>query len=141
MVIEELQQLSAEQIADLVDLMGQLSRSTEVTPQMLQQAAACPDTRLFAAMEGGRIIGTASLVILHQPTGTKGRIEDVVVSQAFRGRHIGRELVAHLIGFARREFAPIQLQLTSRPSREAANRLYLSLGFQPYETNVYKLTL
>ncbi|MBP5398761.1 MAG: GNAT family N-acetyltransferase [Bacteroidales bacterium] len=141
MVIKELQSLNTEQIADLLNLMGQLSRSTEVTPQMLQQAAACPDTHLFAAMEGGRIIGTASLVILHQPTGTKGRIEDVVVSEAFRGQHIGRKLVEHLIDFARKEFAPIQLQLTSRPSREAANRLYLSLGFEPYETNVYKLSL
>ena len=92
-------------------------------------------------MEDGRIVGTASLCILHQPTGTKGRIEDVVVSSEFRGQHIGRKLVEHLIAFARKEFSPIQLQLTSRPSREVANRLYLSLGFQPYETNVYKLTL
>ena len=31
--------------------------------------------------------------------------------------------------------------LTSRPQRVAANRLYRSLGFQPYDTNVYKLPL
>ena len=30
------------------------------------------------------------------------------------------------------------VDLTSRPSREAANRLYQRLGFRPRQTNIYR---
>jgi ribosomal protein S18 acetylase RimI-like enzyme len=33
------------------------------------------------------------------------------------------------------------IDLTSRPSREAANRLYQREGFEQRDTNVYRLTL
>jgi ribosomal protein S18 acetylase RimI-like enzyme len=35
----------------------------------------------------------------------------------------------------------ITVELTSRPSREAANRLYQRMGFVARETNVYRFTL
>ena len=131
-------------VADLLGLMNELDPTLEVTPAMLQDAAGDPDTHLFVAVEDGHVIGTASLCVFRTPTGTKGRIEDVVVSHEYRGLGLGKHLLEYMIEFARECFsraglAPIELQLTSRPSRVAANQLYRSLGFLPYETNVYKM--
>ena len=141
MEIIELKALTEQDIQDLLGLMEVLDGSVKVTPDTLRAAAECPDTHLFAAVEEGRILGTASLCVTRHPLGRKGGVEDVVVSPSARGRHIGRQLMEHILRYAREELAPIQLHLTSRPAREKANLLYQSIGFQRYETNVYKLQL
>lgn len=141
MEIIELNTLSEADLASLSSLMKELTSEKTVTSEMLLATVSDPSTHLFAAVEDGRIIGCASLCVSHTPTGAKGGIEDVVVGGAFRGRHIGRMLMEHVIEYARREFSPIELHLTSRPAREAANRLYQTLGFCRYETNYYKLSL
>ena len=140
MEIIELNTLKEQDIQDLLGLMEVLDSSIKVTPQILKAAAEAPETHLFAAVEDGRIIGTASLCITRHPLGLKGGIEDVVVSPEARGRHIGRKLMEHIIEYAR-GLAPIELHLTSRPSREKANLLYQALGFRQHVTNVYKLSL
>ena len=140
MEIIELNKLKEQDIRDLLGLMEVLDGSVKVTPQILIAAAQAPETHLFAAVEEGRIVGTASLCITHHPLGLKGGIEDVVVSPEARGRHIGRKLMEHIIEYAR-GLAPIELHLTSRPSREKANLLYQALGFRQHQTNVYKLSL
>lgn len=142
MEITQLQTLTSDQIRDLTVLMEELDPEITVTPQMLQTTVEDPGTRFFAVMGAeGRIVGTATLCISHSPTGRKGGIEDVVVLSACRGQGLGRRLMEHVIDYARRELSPIVLHLTSRPSRVAANGLYRALGFQPYDTNVYKLPL
>ena len=142
MIITQLQTLTPGQIQDLTTLMKQLNPDIPVTPEMLHATVEDPGSRFFAAIESdGRIVGTATLCISHSPTGQKGGIEDVVVDSTCRGQGLGRRLMEHLIGYARKELAPIQLHLTSQPSRVAANRLYQALGFHHYETNVYKLPL
>ena len=141
MNITELRSLTPENIEDLLGLMRELNPELHITPQMLKMAAEDPATHFFAAIEDGRIVGTASLCVSHTPTGRKGGIEDVVVSSKERGKHLGRALMEHIIGFAREKLSPIQLHLTSRPSREKANLLYQAVGFNRYETNVYKLEL
>ena len=88
-----------------------------------------------------RILGVATLCVYESPTGRKASVEDVVVSQACRGQHIGKRLMEHIITFARTNLADVDLCLTSRPHRVAANNLYRSLGFQPKETNVYKMPI
>ena len=140
-IIELTSPLSAQQVADLLVLMPQLDPEISYTADMLQAAVADSSTHQFAAVEDGHIVGTASLCVSHSPTGRKGGIEDVVVGSAFRGRHIGRQLIEHIIAYARKNLAPIQLHLTSRPFRTNANRLYQAVGFRPYETNVYKLKI
>lgn len=140
MEIVELNTLSSQNIQDLLGLMEVLDSSVKVTPEVLKAAAECPYTHLFAAVEDGLIIGCASLCITRHPLGQKGGIEDVVVSPEARGRHIGRQLMEHIIEYAR-GLAPIELHLTSRPSREKANLLYQAIGFRQHETNVYKLSL
>lgn len=140
-IIELTCPLAAQQIADLLALMPELDATITFTPEMLQAAVADPSTHQFAIIEDGHIVGTASLCVSHSPTGCKGGIEDVVVSSAFRSRHLGRMLMDHIIDYARKNLAPIELHLTSRPFRRSANRLYLAVGFHPYDTNVYKLPI
>ena len=140
-IIELTSPLTAQQVADLLALMPELDPEITFTADMLQTAVADPATHMFAAVEDGHIVGTASLCISHSPTGRKGGIEDVVVSSAFRGRHLGRMLMEHIIAYARERLAPIEIHLTSRPFRKNANRLYQAVGFQPYETNVYKFPI
>ena len=140
MEIIELNTLREQDIRDLLALMEVLDSSIAVTPETLKAAAEAPETHLFAAVEEGRILGCASLCITHHPLGLKGGVEDVVVSPQARGRHIGRQLMEHIIEYAR-GLAPIELHLTSRPSREKANLLYQALGFRQHNTNVYKMSL
>ncbi|MFZ2803876.1 MAG: GNAT family N-acetyltransferase [Patescibacteria group bacterium] len=92
------------------------------------------------AWDGERPVGIAFLHDLHRPWKSEGRIEDVVVHPEFRGKGIGRGLIEQLIGHARRNEYEL-LSLTSSPKREAANHLYTNLGFERYETNVYRLKL
>lgn len=138
MEIKELTSLTDSQVADVLRLMAVLDDTVAVTPEMLRAAAEAPETHFFAAVQSGHIVGCASLCLTRHPLGLKGGIEDVVVSPSCRGLGLGRRLMEHIIGYAR-GLAPIELHLTSRPSRVAANKLYLSLGFQPHQTNVYKM--
>ena len=86
------------------------------------------------------ILGSMTLAVFRIPTGLRAWIEDVVVDEAARGRGVGETLNRAAIEWARRECATT-VDLTSRPSREAANRLYRRLGFQERATNVYRLDL
>ena len=76
----------------------------------------------------------------YSPTGCKAWIEDVVVDNAYRGQGLGRMLVEEAIEQAR-GWGAETLMLTSNPKRIAANALYRSLGFEPKETNVYRMVL
>ena len=86
------------------------------------------------------ILGSMTLVVFRIPTGLRAWIEDVVVDEAARGRGVGEMLNRAAIEWARGEGATT-VDLTSRPSREAANRLYQRLGFHERSTNVYRLGL
>ena len=142
MKILELQTLTPSQTVDLLDLMHELAPTIAVTGEMLEQAAEAPGTHLFAAVgDDGRILGCASLCVFDSPTGRKASIEDVVVSSRARRQGIGRALMDHIIGYALRELAPINLHLTSRPERVAANEMYKRMGFEKRETNVYRMLL
>jgi ribosomal protein S18 acetylase RimI-like enzyme len=90
--------------------------------------------------EDGSILGSLTLVLFRIPTGVRAWIEDVVVDGEARGRGVGGALNRYAIDHARRAGART-VDLTSRPDREAANRLYRKIGFEPRETNVYRLTV
>jgi len=74
------------------------------------------------------------------PSGVRALIEDVIVAEATRGRGCGDQLTQAALEAARRAGART-VDLTSRPSREAANRLYQRLGFERRDTNVYRYDL
>jgi ribosomal protein S18 acetylase RimI-like enzyme len=106
-------------------------------------AARLQDDRVHVVVGAadGLLVGTATLTLLVTLTeGLIGRVEDVVVSESARGSGLGRRLVLALHDEAR-ELGITKVELTSRPSRDAANRLYRSLGYDRRETNVYRLHL
>jgi len=86
------------------------------------------------------IAGTLTLAVFRTPIAWHAWVEDVVVDQASRGEGLGRLLLTAAIERAR-ERGATRIDLTSRPEREAANRLYQSMGFQQRTTNLYRLTL
>ena len=91
----------------------------------------------FVASDETGILGVLTLVIFPIPTGIRAWIEDVIVDDAARGKGVGRVLNETAIEHAFAQGA-ITVDLTSRPSREAANRLYQRIGFVQRDTNVYR---
>ena len=122
--------------------MKELNPDIPVTALQQQRAVAAPGTRIFIAENDAKhIVGCATLCVFESPTGRKASIEDVVVLPAYRGQGIGRTLQQRIIDFAGSKLSPIDLRLTSNPSRVEANELYQALGFVQRETNVYKMDL
>jgi ribosomal protein S18 acetylase RimI-like enzyme len=94
-------------------------------------------TKLFLASDEDGVFGMLSLVLFRIPTGRKAWVEDVVVDEKARGRGVGKLLTEHAVRVAR-EHGAHSVDLTSRPSRAAANALYQRVGFQQRESNVYR---
>lgn len=97
----------------------------------------CVDFLVAEDSDTGEIVGTLTLVVFFIPTGVRAWIEDVIVDSGARGSGIGKLLVRRAIEIAGSQGART-VDLTSRPSRVEANALYLSLGFEIRETNVYR---
>jgi ribosomal protein S18 acetylase RimI-like enzyme len=136
---------ATEVTTELVDtfarLIPQLSSSSQPpSADDLRAIVDAPDSVLFLALDGQHVIGSLTLICYRMPTGVKAWIEDVVVDEAGRGRGVGEALNRAAIDEARARGAK-NVNLTSRPSREAANRLYQRLGFVPYDTNLYRFDL
>ena len=122
----------------LGELMPQLSQSAppptaEEIAEIIEHDAAT----LLLASEGEKILGSMTLIIFPIPTGLRAWIEDVVVDESFRGRGVGEALNRRAIEIALAAGAK-PIDLTSRPSRSAANRLYQRLGFVARDTNIYR---
>ena len=138
MVIEELLETGEEALSQLNELIPQLSRSASpLTEEALGRIVSDPDVHLFVARHDGRTVGSLTLVIFPIPTGSRAIIEDVVVDGAARGSSIGEKLVSHALAVAANAGSRT-VDLTSRPDREAANRLYQRIGFRLRRTNVYR---
>lgn len=140
--VEPAQVADAELVGAMARLVPQLSRSAPApTADELEAIVRAPATTLFVARDaGGAIVGALTLVVFRIPTGTRAWIEDVVVDDELRGAGIGSALVRAAVDLATREGART-VDLTSRPRREAANRLYVRLGFEQRTTNVYRYTV
>ncbi len=141
--ITEIVDVTDEVVAAFERLIPQLSSSNPPPgADELSEIAANPNSVLYAARDTdtGAIVGSLTLAFYRIPTGLQARIEDVVVDEAARGRGVGADLTHAAVERARGAGAK-SVGLTSRPSREAANRLYTRLGFEQRETNVYRLSL
>ena len=129
-------------VSVMARLVPQLSRSNSPPDAATLEAIVGSEASvlLLALDEEGVVVGSLTLALFRIPTGLRAWIEDVVVDEAARGRGVGEALNREAIGRARAEGATT-VDLTSRPSREAANRLYQRLGFEKRATNVYRLAL
>lgn len=140
-VVDSADEVDDSFVAAFTALIPQLSESSPPpTAAVLAEIVACPDSDLFVAELDGRIVGSLTLATYRLPTGLKAWIEDVVVDASARGHGAGEALNQAALESAKRRGAK-HVSLTSRPSREAANRLYQRIGFQPYSTNLYRFTL
>jgi ribosomal protein S18 acetylase RimI-like enzyme len=140
MNVDELREVSGDVVASVGALVQHLSGSAAPSHAELESIVASPATRLLIARDDdGTLLGILTLALFRIPTGMRAWIEDVVVDDAARGRGIARALTQTAIHIARDEGAHT-VDLTSRPSRVAANRLYRKMGFVPRETNVYRFT-
>jgi ribosomal protein S18 acetylase RimI-like enzyme len=139
-VVEEVTSVSDDLVAGVRALLPQLSSSAALPgAEEISEIVGSPATVLFAARRGprGPIVGLLTLALFRIPSGLRAWIEDVVVDDAVRGRGAGSALVRAALDHARRAGCRT-VDLTSRPSREDANRLYVRLGFHARETNVYR---
>ena len=128
---------SAEVLDACHRLIPQLSSSSlPLTLSELEEIVDGNSTVLFAARHDGDIVGLLTLAIFRIPTGVRAWIEDVVVDELARGSGVGEALSRAALAEAARRAAKT-VELTSRPSREAANRLYQRVGFVRRDTNVY----
>lgn len=141
-MVEECREVTDELVAAMARLIPQLSSSAP--PPGAEQLAAIVASDachlLLARDADGTILGSMTLVVFPIPTGLRAWIEDVVVDGDARGRGVGEALNRQALELARRLGART-VDLTSRPSREAANRLYRRIGFVERETNVYRIDL
>ena len=142
MAITQATTVSDELIAAFARLVRQLSTSAQLpTRAELEEIVSSPAaTILLARGPDGQIIGSLTLVVFRTLTGVRAWIEDVVVDEGARGQGAGEELVREAIRLADESRART-VDLTSRPSREAANALYEKVGFHARETNVYRYDL
>jgi ribosomal protein S18 acetylase RimI-like enzyme len=127
--IEVLDHLTDADAAAIEQLLPQLSRSATFDLARIEAMTRHDATDLLVARLDGSIIGMATLVTFPLPTGLRGHIDDVVVDESLRGRGIARQLLDAITLLARSRQLRT-LDLSSRPSRAAAIRLYQSVGFQ-----------
>ncbi len=139
--ISEAHTVDDELVAAFELLIPQLSRSNP--PPSADELAAIVDSEASTLLiarddeRDGAIVGSMTLAMFLIPTGRRAWIEDVVVDGNARGKGVGQLLNERALEIAKDAGAKT-IDLTSRPSREAANRLYQRLGFEQRDTNVYR---
>jgi ribosomal protein S18 acetylase RimI-like enzyme len=141
--VSEAREVDLDLVTAFGRLVPQLSRSAPPpSADDLASIIAHDGTTVFVARsdDDGRIVGTLTLVTFRIPTGVRAFIEDVVVDEAARGHGAASALTRAALDKAGAVGART-VDLTSRPDREAANRLYQHLGFERRETNVYRYSL
>lgn len=147
MSVERLTASSEELVHAMSVLIPQLSRSSvPMSAEDVERFISQPNVHLFVFRSDSEdpqgnapILGMLSLAIFEIPTGVRAWIEDVVVDEQARGQGAGQALVESAVQYAQKIGART-VDLTSRPSREAANRLYQRAGFKLRETNVYRFS-
>jgi ribosomal protein S18 acetylase RimI-like enzyme len=139
--IEIVAEVTDELVDAVAHLLPQLSSSPPPSREALEDIVAARATDLFVVTDDdGEILAMATLVTFLIPSGRRAWIEDVVVDSSSGGRGIGGALTRAMIDRAD-ELGCTTVDLTSRPSREIANHVYLREGFQLRETNVYRFSL
>ncbi|MFF3959344.1 GNAT family N-acetyltransferase [Streptomyces sp. NPDC001890] len=139
--VEVVRGATDEVVEAIARLLPQLSSTAGVPDRDSVAALLRSDaTTLLMARIEGRAVGMLTLILFPLPTGLRGRIEDVVVDEAARGHGVGAALTEEALRLAGVAGART-VDLTSRPSRRAANRLYERLGFQVRDSQVHRFVV
>jgi ribosomal protein S18 acetylase RimI-like enzyme len=140
-LVEVVKRVDNDLVVAFQRLIPQLSKSNPApTKEQLESIVNSDSSCILLAKVNGVIVGSLTLVIFHIPTGTRAWIEDVVVDADARGKGVGEVLNKFALDEAKRKGA-LTVDLTSRPSRETANRLYQRIGFKARDTNVYRFQI
>jgi ribosomal protein S18 acetylase RimI-like enzyme len=139
-MIGSVDQMSSDLRVGVRSLLPQLTSPDRLLSESeLSRIVSSPHTKLFVARAGGNIIGMISLAVVQMPSGVRSYLEDLVVDSAYRRRGVATALLEAAIDHARRSGAR-SLDMTSRPSRRDAIRLYEKMGFRRRETNAFRYT-
>lgn len=147
--ITELTVYESWQTADLNSLVEELGDGCHATSHRVKATIESDNSHLYVAVDSDtvnnsgspvRIVACATLCVCQTPEMTIGTVEAVVVSPLYRGLHLGRAMMLHVIKEAKR-MGVTDLHLTSSPKRLQANVLYRSLGFEKRDTNFYLMRL
>ncbi|KAG0027889.1 hypothetical protein BGZ82_008715 [Podila clonocystis] len=131
----------------LDSLFPQLSSSAKAGPSLarIEACLATPQTfSLFLATtinaQGDitTIVGCLTLVTLTLLMNSRAHIEDLVVSTECRGQGVGRALMQRALHEAVHTHKCSMVDLTSKPDRLQARKLYESLGFQIRDTGAFR---
>lgn len=139
--IEQLVNVTTKSLEEINALIPQLSSSAKpVTYARLLEMVKNEHAITLVAKDSQKIIGMGMVVIYNVPTEKRAWLEEIIVDEAYRGQGLGERISQELIEIGKRERVN-RIYLSSNPQREAANKLYIKLGFEKKETNVYKLKL
>ncbi|MFD9601440.1 GNAT family N-acetyltransferase [Streptomyces sp. NPDC057908] len=139
--VEIVHEATGEIVAAFARLLPQLSSTARPLDQeAVDRLVRCETNTVLVARAAGSVVGTLTLLLLPVPTGLRARIEDVVVDTEARGQGIAALLTQEALTLAR-EAGARTVDLTSRPDRAAANRLYERLGFRARESTVYRFPM
>lgn len=136
--VEVLTEVTNEVVEAFGRLLPQLSATASpLDTSALSAIVAAPSSTVLLARHDGQIVGTLTLAMFPIPTGLRAWIEDVVVDEAARGKRVGEALTLAAVRLAH-EAGARTVDLTTRPSREAAGRLYERVGFEQRESRLYR---
>ncbi|HEY4488311.1 MAG TPA: GNAT family N-acetyltransferase [Candidatus Paceibacterota bacterium] len=141
--VEQLRDADQNIVEDVNRLLPQLRESADEHTGSLEELRAIvndENVALIVARDDGKVVGMATLYVMTKFSKRVGTVEDVVVDDSYRGKGLATRIMNTLIEIAREKDVRT-LSLTSRPAREAANKLYQKLGFKRKETNVYRMKL
>ncbi|MFD8006724.1 GNAT family N-acetyltransferase [Streptomyces mirabilis] len=138
-------EIAREASQELVDAFGRLlpqlsSTADPLGYEAIDRMVTCDANTVLVARTSDEIVGTLTLVLLPLPSGLRARVEDVVADSVARGRGVAGLLTQEALRIAR-EAGARTVDLTSRPDRAAANRLYERLGFQARQSTVYRFPI
>lgn len=141
-MVTEITKVNDKLIKEIKALIPQLTPTPiDITQSSLEELVLDKNSALIGAYnENNVLIGCLSLVVFTIPTGKKAFIEDVVVDQTARGLGLGEKMLQKAITMAKQKGVK-RIELSSRPSRVPANKLYQKLGFKVRDTNFYRLEL
>lgn len=141
LVIRELCDATPDVASQLQEIMNHLTTSHRppMDTQRLATILRSSHTTILVAEVEGRVVGSLTAVHYLTPVSEKLWIEDVVVAPSVRGMGVGRALVQRVVELAIDNYPQATIYLTSNPSRVAARQLYRSVGFEEYETGVFRM--
>jgi ribosomal protein S18 acetylase RimI-like enzyme len=139
--VSQLKTFAASELRDINALLRQLSAGDKTCSLVtLKRILGNENIEVWIVRSDKRIIGMGTPVETPMFSGSSGDIEDIVVDERYRGQGLGSKITKKLIARAKARGCR-HAELTSRPSRVAANNLYKKLGFTIRKTNVYRLGL